>query len=194
MKVVPLPCGGVFVDFRRSSRIRCLILSFALLPALLAQPPGDRFDKTHLENGGPDKVGKPRALRGPWWEGKLAQDLNLTEAQQKLIRQTAKEFRGHILELRTAIDKAEAELTAAFNDDPVDQKKSNEAIDHLAAARNDLFRSTSQMELKMRSVLTAQQWQELQNRQRAPRPDWPNSRRRPGAGPTPPPPGANQQK
>ena len=69
-------------------------------------------------------------------------------------------------ELRETWKKAEAELQTAFDESPVDQRKSNDAIEHLAAARSDLFRATSQMELKIRMVLTDEQWQELKKRER----------------------------
>jgi Spy/CpxP family protein refolding chaperone len=171
------------------------LLTLVFVPVLLAQrpgaPPGERFDKTRADKGDPNAAGM-RPNRGPWWEGALASDIKLTDAQRKQILQTRREFRGRMFDLRTAVNKAEADLSAAFNDDPVDQRKANEAIDRLVTVRGELFRATSQMDLRMRSILTAEQWQELQNRQR-PRPDWPNPRRRPGAGGATPP-GANQQK
>jgi Spy/CpxP family protein refolding chaperone len=121
---------------------------------------------------------------GMWWEGKVAQDINLTDAQVKQINGVRKEFRSRMFDQRAAMMKAEGEVEAAFNDDPVDQRKANEAIDRLATARAELFRVTSQMELRFRSVLTADQWQELKKRQ-PPRqgpggfgPGSPNQRRR----------------
>src|SRR5580704_10920802 len=80
--------------------------------------------------------------RGIWWEGKVARDLNLTESQDKQIKATIKEFRGRMVDLKTAVNKAEGDLEAAFNEDPVDQHKANEAIERLASARADLFRAT----------------------------------------------------
>lgn len=170
------------------------LLALVFVPALLAQPQdGQRFDKTRMGKGDPGKAAM-RASRGPWWDGALASDSNLTDGQRKQILQTRREFRSRMIDLRTAIDKAEADLAAAFNDDPVDPRKANEAIERLVTVRGDLFRATSQMELRMRSVLTAQQWQELQNRERQ-RPDGPNPRRgRPGPGGTPTPATSNQQK
>ena len=161
------------------------------VPVLLAQRPGERLDKTRGGKGDPNAAGM-RPNRGPWWEGALASEIQLTDAQRRQMLQTRREFRGRMFDLRTAVDKAEADLAAAFNDDPVDQRKANEAIDRLVTVRGELFRATSQMDLRMRSVLTVEQWRELQNLQR-PRPDRPNQRRfpgPPGASPT----GGNQQK
>ena len=67
-------------------------------------------------------------------------------------------------ELRSAVQKAEQDLESVFNSDPVNTQKANEAIEHLVAARADLSRTLSQMGLKLRSVLTLQQWQEVEKR------------------------------
>ena len=101
-------------------------------------------------------------------QARPAQDLNLSEAQQKQISGICKESFKKVSELRETWKKAESELQAAFDESPVDQNKSNEAIEHLTAARTELFRATSQMDLKIRMVLTDDQWQELKKRGRGP--------------------------
>lgn len=101
---------------------------------------------------------------GVWWEGKVAQDLNLTEAQQKQIATIRKDYAGKVFDLREVVNKAEGDLEIIFDESPVDQHKANEAIERLSAARADLFRATSQFELKLRTVLTAEQWQEVKKR------------------------------
>ena len=98
--------------------------------------------------------------------GRSAHDLNLSEAQQKQIATICRESFRKMSDLRETWNKAEDELKAAFDESPVDQRKSNEAIEHLAAARLDLFRATAQMDLKIRTVLTDDQWQELKKRER----------------------------
>jgi Spy/CpxP family protein refolding chaperone len=103
---------------------------------------------------------------GFWWEGKIAKDLNLTEAQQKQISAIGREYSRKLFDLRESQRKAEGELEVVFDESPVDQHKWNDAIDHLTAARAELFRATSQMELKFRTVLTMEQWQELKKRER----------------------------
>ena len=57
---------------------------------------------------------------------------------------------------------------AAFDQNPVDPGKANLAIDRLIAARSDLTRTLSELSLKLRMVLTEQQWQELQRRRPLP--------------------------
>ena len=96
--------------------------------------------------------------------GRTNHDLNLTEAQQNQITGICKESFKKMSDLRETWRKAEDELKAAFDESPVDQHKSGDAIEHLTAARSDLFRATSQMDLKIRTVLTDEQWQELKKR------------------------------
>jgi Spy/CpxP family protein refolding chaperone len=111
----------------------------------------------------------PRPFAGererPWWDSPVVQDLNLTDAQQTDIRATVKEYRDRVADIRKAIESADRDLEAVFNsENPVDQRKAGEAIDRLASARGDLTRTLSQMSLKLRTVLTAEQWQELRRR------------------------------
>jgi Spy/CpxP family protein refolding chaperone len=118
-------------------------------------------------------------------------DLNLSDSQIKQIRQTQKENRARMFDLRATADKAESDLEAAFNEDPVDQNKANDAINRIATTRGELTKAISQMELKLRTILTIQQWQELQKRQL----NWPGPRRRaPNQGGSTTPSGAPQQK
>ena len=126
----------------------CLWISVAAFPALLCAQRGAR----------------------PWWDSSVTRDLNLTDAQTRQVYATVREFRGRMFDLREAAMKAESELKAVFNEDPVDQRKASEAIERLAATRSELTKANSQLDLKLRTILTAQQWQELQKRQ----PSWPD--------------------
>lgn len=101
-----------------------------------------------------------------WWESPLAGDLNLTDTQTRQIRDTVRQYRVRLADLRAAVSRAEREVENVFNDETIDQSRAHDAIDQLANARADLFRMTSQMDLKLRMILTAEQWQELQARQR----------------------------
>ena len=107
----------------------------------------------------------PSGWERPWWDSPVVQDLNLTEAQQNDIRATVKEYRDRVVDIRKAIESADRDLEAVFNsENPVDQRKATEAIERLAGARGDMTRALSQMSLKLRTALTAEQWQELQRR------------------------------
>lgn len=100
----------------------------------------------------------------PWWDQPLVKDLNLTEAQQQDIRAAIREYRPRLIEQRAALQKAEVELTYLFDDDTVDTKKANQTIEDLAVARLNLTRTFSQLALRLRQVLTPQQWHEVQRR------------------------------
>ena len=107
----------------------------------------------------------PALWEGAWWNSPIVQNLDLTEAQRKDIRGTVREYRGHLLDLREAVQRADSDLEIALGESPVDQRKANEAIEHLATARGELTRTLSQMTLRLRTILTNEQWQELQRRQ-----------------------------
>lgn len=100
----------------------------------------------------------------PWWSSQVVKDLNLNQGQRIQVRTTIRDYRGRLLDLRSQIETAERDLEYQFNQQPVDGAKANEAIERLAGARADLTRTLSQMSLKLRAVLTQQQWQELQKR------------------------------
>ena len=130
---------------------------------------------------------QPRGPR-PWWDGQIIKDLNLSDAQTKQIQQTVHDFRPRMMDLRAAVNKAEKDVETVFNEDPVDEVKANDAINRLAAARGELTKAVSQMDLKFRMTLTAQQWQDLKQRQRG-WPDRPGGRRRGPPTPVPTPQG-----
>src|SRR5580704_8411182 len=121
---------------------RLLILAIALSGLSLAQMPNSLY---------------------PWWSNKIiVRQLDLTPPQVRQIRAAVTEAQPHLLEVRAKVLRAEQSLEDQFNSDPVDQAKTNQAIEQLIAARTDLTRSLTELSLKLRVLLTAQQWQQLQ--------------------------------
>ena len=104
----------------------------------------------------------PKSLYAWWSKPVIAKQLNLTNVQRQQIRATVMQYRPHLIDVRAEVNKAELDLQAQFDHDPVDQAKANQAIERLIAARTDLTRTLSQMSLKLRTVLTDQQWRDLQ--------------------------------
>lgn len=143
-----------------------MVFVLGLLPAL-AQPPRSYW---------------------AWWDSPIRKDLNLTPVQNQQIRMTVKEYRDKLLELRTAIERAEADVADALDGDVFDQARANTAVERLAAARGEMLRTFSQLTVQLRAVLTTVQWRELQ-RQRPPRPAPGVIAQRPGPAAQPP---ANQ--
>ena len=109
--------------------------------------------------------GPPRSGQFPWWDRPIAKGLNLTDMQRNQIGTITGQYRKSTMDARAAVDKAEADLDAVFNEENVDPRKGADAVDRLAKARGDMTKVVSEMTLKMRMVLTPQQWQELQRRQ-----------------------------
>jgi Spy/CpxP family protein refolding chaperone len=109
----------------------------------------------------------PKGIYAWWNRPEIARDLNLSPAQRQQIRATVQQYRPHLLNVRAAVNQAEEALAEQFNREPINAEKTNEAIERLVDARSDLTRTLSQLSLKLRLVLTEQQWQELQRRRPA---------------------------
>ncbi len=106
----------------------------------------------------------PKGIYAWWGRPEIRRDLNLTPVQERQIQAAVKQFRPHLIDVRADVEKAEIELQMEFDRDPVDPARTNQAIGRLIEARSDLTRTLSELSLKLRTVLTARQWQQLQQR------------------------------
>jgi Spy/CpxP family protein refolding chaperone len=130
-------------------------LAAVVLPAVLLAQPAPRLA---ARKG-------PALWEGAWWNSPVVQNMDLSESQRKEIRGTVRQYRGHLMDLRESVQRADSDLEIALGESPLDQRKANEAIERLATARGELTRTLSQMTLRLRTILTNEQWQELQKRQ-----------------------------
>lgn len=105
----------------------------------------------------------------PWWDTPLARNLDLSGPQERQIRDTIREYRDRLIEQRAEVQKAEGDFTDLINEPEVDQQRAREVINQLVSTRAELTRTFSELSLKMRSVLTADQWQKLQEHHPRPR-------------------------
>jgi Spy/CpxP family protein refolding chaperone len=122
--------------------LRSLLLVLALTGSLFAQMPKNLY---------------------PWWNNKVVvKQLNLSANQVQEIRGAVAQYRAHLMSARGKVMEAEGNLEEQVNRDPVDQDKTRQAIEQLIAARSDLTRSLSELSLKLRVLLTVEQWQQLQ--------------------------------
>lgn len=119
---------------------------------------------------------RPTRAYFPWWESPLRRSLHLTEEQQQQIRAILKQHRDQMIDERATVEKAEAEVKDLFNEQTIDHTKADQAIDRLVAARGELTRTFTRLSLKLREVLTYQQWQKLERR----RSEWRSRRRQLG--------------
>jgi len=110
----------------------------------------------------------PKGLFAWWSRPEITRSLNLTPVQRQQIRATVQQYRPHLLNVRLEVLRAEQDLAQEFNRTPVNPAKADEAIGRLVDARSDLTRTLSQLSLKLRLILTDQQWQDLQRRQPVP--------------------------
>jgi len=93
-----------------------------------------------------------------WWENPVANGLTLSDAQRDRINVIVREHRDALMAAREAAEKAERELDAVFNSDTVDYGRGRAAIEQLVQARGDLTRNLARMTLRLRTVLTSEQW------------------------------------
>lgn len=100
----------------------------------------------------------------PLWNASLIKELNLTDAQSRDIQATIKEYRSRLIDLRAVLEKAEGEVADTFNEDSFDNRKASDACEKVITARSELARVFSQMNTRLRAILTIDQWRELQKR------------------------------
>ena len=122
-------------------------LCYLLLPVMAsAQGQGDRIELA------------------PWWDRPVVLTLRLSDEQREQIRAIIRDSRNRLIQLRAAVQSAEASLADEFGEETMNKGKADAAIDKVVAARAELMRAVSQMSLKLRQVLTCQQWQQLVKR------------------------------
>ncbi len=101
----------------------------------------------------------------PWWAGRFAEDINLSEEQREQIREIQKKYRNVMIDQRAVAEKAEADLQDLFAQDEISDNAAHAAVDRLVRARADMTRSLTEMSIELRRVLTTEQWKELQQKQ-----------------------------
>jgi Spy/CpxP family protein refolding chaperone len=110
-----------------------------------------------------------------WWESKVAiNSLNLSDAQTKQLNSIQASYVNRLMDLRAAVAKAESNLEEVFKQTPSDEMKATAAVDDYVDVKAKLSRELTRLSLRIRNVLTADQWQQLLDRQsereRGPRP------------------------
>jgi Spy/CpxP family protein refolding chaperone len=142
--------------------LKILVPLAALAGALFAQP------------------SRPSVATQDWWRNPVAvNSLNLSEAQTKQLNSIQASYVNRLMDLRAAANKAENNLADVFKQAPSDELKAEAAEDDYVNAKASLTRELTRLSLKMRNVLTADQWLDLLNLQsgRGPRPGQGRGRR-----------------
>jgi Spy/CpxP family protein refolding chaperone len=116
---------------------------------------------------------RPKPELTAWWDQPIARDLGLSDEQNRQIRTIVAESRDRLIQLRGAVDSAEGILRDIMDEEKVDSRRAEAAIEKVVSTHADMMRAVSQMSLKLRVILTGTQWQELQKRESQPPPPRP---------------------
>jgi Spy/CpxP family protein refolding chaperone len=120
---------------------------------------------------------RPKPETTAWWDQPIVQDMGLSDEQNKRIRATVAESRDRLIQLRNAADRAESALQEIMDEEKIDARRGEEAIEQVVATRANMMRAVAQMSLKLRAILTSAQWQVLQKRESQPPPPLPGQPR-----------------
>jgi Spy/CpxP family protein refolding chaperone len=166
-----------------------LVLVMALPAAALAK--GGPMDGPRAGGPGFREGGfgmGPGGPMGAWWNSdEVRQKLGLTEDQVKKLQESFRDHRGKLVDLRADLEKREMELQDLMEADAPDLAKIQLLTDQLIAARGRLQKEFMSMLLKVRTVVTKEQWHALRELRREHRGHGPDM---PGPGAEPPPPDA----
>lgn len=129
--------------------------------------------------------------QGRWWTtGAIAEALGLSPEQKARLEQIVSERLKVMIDARAAVEKAQLELRAIAQKEPLDVQKLRQAYQAVQQARARLENERFELLLSQRQVLTAEQWEKAQKivreRARARRERRPAGPRHP-AGPEGPP-------
>lgn len=161
--------------------------------------PGDGGSSGRMSDPGPPPPFRPsrspleRRLQGGsragrWWHNPdLAKQLAITDAQQKKMDDIFQQSRLKLIDRSAALQKEEVILEPLLSADPPQESAILSQIDRIAQARAELEKANARMLLGIRSILTHDQWEQLQ-KLGPPRRDDSSRRRRSDerAEPTPP--------
>ncbi len=100
----------------------------------------------------------------PWWNSPVTRELGLSPSQSQRIHQIVRSYRGRLLDARNNALKAEGDLEDVLNSPEIDPNEAKAVIDRVASARANSSRAFLEMSIKLRSVLTLDQWRQLVRR------------------------------
>jgi Spy/CpxP family protein refolding chaperone len=99
-----------------------------------------------------------------WWNSPVVSDLNLSDAQRRQIREIVSSYRSKLIDARADMQKAHGDLQDVLNADHIDMDHADAVIKKLSAAQAESTRVFTEMSVRLRAVLTLDQWRELVKR------------------------------
>jgi Spy/CpxP family protein refolding chaperone len=111
--------------------------------------------------------------------------LNLSDTQRDKINSIVSEYRDRLTLERQEADRAEQDFENVVNADTVERRRGWTAVEQLVKARGVFTKDMAEFTLRLRAVLTADQWRILREREgerrfndgKGPRPDGGRGRR-----------------
>jgi periplasmic protein CpxP/Spy len=109
---------------------------------------------------------------GKWWDRpEMVKTLGLTTDQRKKMDDVFQQMRVKLIDLHAALDKEEAAAEPLMQAAQLDDSKILPQIDRIAQARAELEKAEARLVLGLRHVMTAEQWEMLQQSDRRPPPE-----------------------
>ncbi len=100
----------------------------------------------------------------PWWNSPVTREIGLSAEQNQKIHQIVRSYRDRLLDARNNVLKANGDLEDILNGPEVDPAKAQATIERVAAARAASTRAILEMSVRLRAVLTLDQWRQLVKR------------------------------
>jgi len=101
---------------------------------------------------------------GRWWaQPRIAEQVGLSAEQTQQLESLTVNHLRSMVDLKAVVEKAQIDLRAAAETDPFDAKQVRTAFAALQQARTRLETERFEMLLKVRQVLTTEQWRKLRD-------------------------------
>lgn len=102
------------------------------------------------------------APSGKWWYNqKVVQNLNLTQAEVRQLDQLYVESHRKLIELKNAVEREQFELDTLLEKKTVDDAKVREQFKRLERARTDLADERLGFVIRVREIIGAERFQQL---------------------------------
>lgn len=123
---------------------------------------------------------------GPLGLSTLTKEAGLSEAQMRQFGEIFQSNRHQLIDLRADVEKKEGDLQVALDSPQVDLAQAERAVDAMLESRNRLAKASTMMMVRMRQVVTQEQWRKMaeMHRRLAPPPSPPQAFPAPAAAPT----------
>jgi Spy/CpxP family protein refolding chaperone len=102
---------------------------------------------------------------GKWWlNEEVVRNLQITEAQQKELGKIYYSHLEKAIDLKAKVEKEELKLREMLDQKEINEKELLSQVDRLLEARNSLERARAELFVKVRIILTPEQWQKVKER------------------------------